>query len=202
MQLVGQQQPLNGFDCKVLTGVLGALGGLTAQDHFRMADEVAVDGKTVLVYAQMHPIRFLDNGPVPFLQENDIGDDLCTGVGLESVVGQTDRPQQVSPLRQITPHSGILGVQRIAAGDEGHNAAGTHPVQCFGEEIVVDRKVEPAVLRVIYGILPKGYIADGEVEEVLGEAGILVALYSDVRLGIELLGDAPGNAVQFHAVEL
>lgn len=49
-------------------------------------------------------------------------------------------------------------------------------------------------------ILTKRYIADGKVKEVTPVCG-LKAAYCDVRLGIELLCDAPGNRVQLHAIQ-
>ena len=64
----------------------------------------------------LDPSRLLNGGAVPLLQENNIGHHFGPGVGLESVVGQTDRAQQVSPLRQILPHGGILCVHGVAAG--------------------------------------------------------------------------------------
>ena len=50
-------------------------------------------------------------------------------------------------------------------------------------------------------ILTKRHIADGKVKEVTPVGG-LKAAYCDVRLGIELLCDAPGNRVQLHAVQM
>ena len=50
-------------------------------------------------------------------------------------------------------------------------------------------------------VLPKRNVADGEVK-IAGAVRRLKARDSDVGLGIELLGDAPGDAVQLHAVEL
>jgi len=46
-------------------------------------------------------------------------------------------------------------------------------------------------------ILTERHIADGKVKEVPAVSG-LKAAYCDVRLGIELLCDAPGNRVQLH----
>ena len=49
-------------------------------------------------------------------------------------------------------------------------------------------------------ILTERHIADGKVKEVTPVGG-LKAAYCDVRLGIELLGNAPGNRVQLHTVQ-
>ena len=134
------------------------------------------------------------------MEENDVRNDLCTSVFLESVIGQTDGSQQLGTLGKIAAHGGILGVHRIAAGDKGHHAAGTHLVQCFGEKVVVNAKVQLIVGFIPDLILTKRYIADGKVKEVTPVGG-LKAAYCDVRLGIELLCDAPGNRVQLHAVQ-
>ena len=49
----------------------------------------------------MHPVRFNVDGSVTLLQEDDVGHHLRTGVGLERIVGQTDRTQQFRPLRDV-----------------------------------------------------------------------------------------------------
>ena len=49
-------------------------------------------------------------------------------------------------------------------------------------------------------ILAERHIADGKVKEVTPVGG-LKAAYCDVRLGIELLCNTPGNRVQLHAVQ-
>ena len=136
------------------------------------------------------------------MQEKDVRNHLCPGVGLESVIRQANGPQQVGPLREILPYLGILCIQGIPAGDKCHHAAGAHPVQRFGEEIVVDVESQLVVLPVVHRIIPKRDIAHSEVEEVPGELCFLIALHDNIGIGIELLGNAPADAVQLHAVEL
>ena len=51
VQLVGQLQALDGKHGELIPAILGTLGCLTAQDHFRMVDEVAVEGEAVFVFA-------------------------------------------------------------------------------------------------------------------------------------------------------
>lgn len=53
----------------------------------------------------------------------------------------------------------------------------------------------------MYLVLAERHVADGEVEEA-GAVRRLKARDGDVRFGIELLGDSPGDAVQLHTVEL
>ena len=64
----------------------------------------------------------------------------------------------------------------------------------------MNTKIQLAVGFVVDLILTKRYIADDKVIEVT-PVGSLKAAYCDVRLGIELLCDAPGNMVQLHAVQ-
>ena len=87
MQLVGQFQALNGGHGKVLTAVLGTFGGLPPQNHFRVVDEIAVDGKPVLILPNVYPVGQFHLGCVPFLEKQDVRHHVCPGVGTESVVG-------------------------------------------------------------------------------------------------------------------
>ena len=64
----------------------------------------------------------------------------------------------------------------------------------------MNTEIQLVVGFVIDLILTERYIADGKVKEVTPVGG-LKAAYCDVRLGIELLCDAPGNRVQLHAVQ-
>jgi len=199
MQLIGKLQPLNGIH-----GVVHAMGGafrlLSAQHHFRVVQEIAVDGKTVLRLSGLGPFRHDVQRAVPLLEEDDVRYHLGTGILFERVIRQTDSSQQLSTLGKIAAHGGILGVHSIAGGYKSHHAAGTHLVQCFGKKVVVNTETQLVVGFVIDLILTERYIADGKVKEVTPIGG-LKAAYCDVRLGIELLCDAPGNRVQLHAVQ-
>ena len=95
---------------------------------------------------------------------------------------------------------GILGVHGISGGHKSYHAAGTHLIQCFGDKVVMNTEIQLVVGFVVDLILTERYIADGKVKEVTPIGG-LKAAYCDVRLGIELLCDAPGNRVQLHAVQ-
>ena len=134
------------------------------------------------------------------MEEDDVRYHLGTGILFERVIRQTDSSQQLSTLGKIAAHGGILGVHSIAGGYKSHHAAGTHLVQCFGKKVVVNTETQLVVGFVIDLILTERYIADGKVKEVTPIGG-LKAAYCDVRLGIELLCDAPGNRVQLHAVQ-
>lgn len=64
MELICKCQPLNGDNGEILLAVLGAFGGLPAEDHLRVVNKIAVDGKAILVLAEVYPIRFDLNGTV------------------------------------------------------------------------------------------------------------------------------------------
>ena len=198
MQLVGKLQSLDRVHGVVHT-MSSAYRLLSAQHHFRVVDKIPVDGKSVLRLSGLGPFRHDVQRAVTLLQENDVRNDLCTSVFLESVIGQTDGSQQLGTLSKIPAHGGILGVHRIAAGDKGHHAAGTHLVECFGKKVVVDAEIQLVIGFISNLILAERHITNGKVKEITPVCG-LKAAYCDVRLGIELLCDAPGNRVQLHTV--
>ena len=187
-------------DYGVVQAESGALGSFSTQNHVRIVEEIPIDGKTILVFPKGNPLWFINNGPVPLLEEQDIRDHFRTSVGFEGIVGKPDSTQQLSPLCNIFSDSVVLGIHRIAAGDKSHNAAGTQLLQALCKEVVVDGKAQLIKSRVIYTILTKGNIADCQVVEIL-LAGLLKAGDCDVCMGIQLLGDSPRETVQLHAIE-
>ena len=64
----------------------------------------------------------------------------------------------------------------------------------------MDGKTELVVSPVVDLILSKGHVADGKVEEI-PPVGSFKACHGNVCLGIELLGDSAGDAVQLHTVQ-
>ena len=200
MEQRSKVRALDGRNGKVLPAVLRAFRGLPPQHHLRVVNEILIDGKAVRVLSEVYPLRLNVDGPVPFLQKDDVADHIRTGVGLESVVGQADRAEQVCALGDILPCGAVLGVHGIAGGDEGHHAARTHLIQRFCEKVVVDGEAEPVVSPVIDLILAKGHVAHGEVKEIL-PVGRFKARHGNIRLGIEMLCDASRDGIQLHAVE-
>ena len=71
VQLIGKLQSLDGIH-----GVVHTMGGafrfLSAQHHFRVVQEIAVDGKTVLGLSGLRPFRHDVQWTVPLLQEDDV----------------------------------------------------------------------------------------------------------------------------------
>ena len=93
----------------------------------------------------------------------------------------------------------ILAVQRVAAGDEGHDAARTHLVDGLGEEIVVDTETEFVVRLVVYPVLAKRNITHGKVIEIAAVSGFKSGNFN-VGIRVELLGDTACDTVQLHTV--
>ena len=91
-------------------------------------------------------------------------------------------------------------VHRIAGGHKGNHAAGSNLVERLGKKVVVNGKTELVVSPVVDLILSKGHVADGKVEEIPSVGGFK-ACHGNIRLGVKLLGNAPGDAVKLHAVQ-
>ena len=199
MKLVGKLQPFDGLYGEILSAVLGALGGLPSQNHFRMLHKVAVDGKAVLIPPQMHPVRFNLNGTVAPLKEDNIGDDIGSGIGFEGVIGQADCAQQLRPLCDVSADFRGLLVHGVSAGDKGNHTAGAYLIECLGKEIVMNGKTEPVIGPVIDLILSERHVADGDVIEIPSVGGFK-SRHGNVCFGIKLLCNPPGDAVQLHTV--
>ena len=199
MQLVGKLQSLDRVHGVIHT-MSGAYRLLSAQHHFRVVDKIPVDGKPILRLSGLRPLWCNVQRTVPLLEKDDVRYHLGTSILFERVIRQTDRSQQLGTLGKIAAHGGILGVHRIAAGDKGHHAAGTHLIQCFGKKIVMNTEIQLVVGFVVDLILTERHIADGKIKEVTPVGG-LKAAYCDVRLWIELLCNPSADGIQLHAVQ-
>ena len=200
-KLVGQLQTLYGFHSKFLSGVLGAFSALPSQNHLWMADKIAVYGKAVLILPNVYPVGQFHLGRIPFLKKQNVRYNICPGIGPESVVGQADSAQKVRPFRQI--FSGILTfcVHGVPAGDKGRNTSGAYLVQHFGGEIVMDTEMVFVVGSVRNRIISERHVAHGEVIKIPAVGGFKSG-HSDIGFRVKLLGNASGDAVQLHAVQL
>ncbi len=201
MELICKLQPLNGDNGEILLAVLGAFRGLPAEDHLRVVNKIAVDGKAVLILAEMYPIRFNVDGLVTLLEKENVRNDIRTGVGAERIVWQTNGPQQLCPLCDILADFGRLFIHRVAGGHERDHAARTHLIERLGEKVIMDGKTELVVSSVVYLILSEWYVSDGEVIEI-APVGRFKSGNGDICLRIKLLGNPAGDGVQFHAIEL
>ncbi len=126
-----------------------------AQHHFGMFRKVAVDGDTVLRIGKMHPIRFNVNSPIPLLEKQNIRGNFRSRVGLEGVVGQTNRAKQFITLRKVLAHLWASLVHRTFRGDECDHAAGAYLVDSFGEEIIVDVEIQLVIGFVRHFVIAK-----------------------------------------------
>ena len=66
----------------------------------------------------------------------------------------------------------------------------------------MDGEIQPVIAFVRCMKLTEGDIADGNIKKVIRESGFLIALHRNTAFLIKLAGDAPGEIIQLHAVEL
>ena len=99
---------------EILLTVLCTLRSLPSENHFGVFKEIAVDGKPVLILTKVYPVGFDLNGTVTLLQEDDVGNNVRTGIRFERVVGQSDCTEQLRTLRDILSYFGGLLVHGIA----------------------------------------------------------------------------------------
>ena len=164
--------PLMGTHGVVLLAILGAFGGGLPQHHLRVVEKILVDSEAIFGPAGLRPVRGNVHRTVPLLQEENIRNDLSSGICLERIVWQADRPQQLGPLGQIPAHGGILGVHCITGGHKGHHAARPHLVQRFGEKVIVNVEAQLVVGFVAHLVLTERDVTDGKVIEVSPVGGL------------------------------
>ena len=198
-KLVGKVCTLDGGNGQFLPSVLGAFCGQLAQHHLRVVYEILVDGKSVLGLAKLHPCRLNVRRAVTLLQKDNVADNICASIGTERIVRKTDCTQQISTFCHVLAGGAVLAIHGVAAGDERHHAARTHLVDGFGEKVVVDGKSQLVVRLIVDFVLTKWHVAHRQIVEITAVVG-LKARHSNVCLRIQLFRNAPGDAVQFHAV--
>ena len=66
----------------------------------------------------------------------------------------------------------------------------------------MDGEIQPVIAFVRYMKLTEGNIADGNIKKVIREGSFLIALHRDTAFLIKLAGDASGEIVHLHTVEL
>ena len=94
-----------------------------AKYHFGMSDKVGVHLHAVFIGVQVYPFRLKVNEPIPFLQDQNIRNNLRSGVSLKGVVRQSNSAEQVCSLCDILPHGWIFLIHRAFACDKRHYAA-------------------------------------------------------------------------------
>ena len=131
---------------------------------------------------------------VTILQEDNVADNIRTSVGTESVVGQTNGPQQIGTLCHMLAGGAVLAVHGIAAGDKRHDAARSHLVDGFRKEIIVDAKAKFVVRLVVDLVLTKGHVAHSEVIKITAVGGFKSS-NGNVSLRVQIFRNAPSDAV-------
>ena len=173
-----------------------------AQNHIGILNEIAVHADAVGIGVQMHPVRLDVRHPIPLLQEQNIAGDFRTGIALEGVIGQANGTNEISPLCKIFPHGRVFFVHRTLGGDERHNAAGSDLIQGLSEKVIVNEPVVLIVSLIQHLEIAKGNIADGHIKEAIRHLHLFKAGDGNGAVLIELLGDAPGDGIQFHTISV
>ena len=83
-----------------------------AQHHFRVVHKIGVHPDAIGIGGQMHPIGLNIHHSVTLLEEDNVRCDLRTGSGLEGIVRQPDRTEEVRSLGDIFSDIGILLIHR------------------------------------------------------------------------------------------
>ena len=83
-----------------------------AQHHFRVVHKIGVHPDSIGVGGQMHPIGLNVNQTVSLLEKDNVRCDLRAGGGLEGIIRQSNRAEQVGSLRDILSNIGIFLIQR------------------------------------------------------------------------------------------
>ena len=93
-------------------------------------------------------------------------------------------------------------IHRPLGSDERYKPARAYLIQCAGKKVIVDQEMVLVIPLVVEGIAAEWDIADGKVEKAVRQFGILKALHRDTVLLVKLLGNPPGDGIQFHAEQL
>ena len=156
-----------------IVAISGAFHLHFAQDHFRVGDEIAVHRKPVCGFAKLSPLRLGFRRRFPLLQEQDIRRDLCTRIGLERIIRQTDRTEQVCFLCKQAADMLVLLVQCAFGCDKSNDAVRLYFIERFHKKVVVDQQIVLVIPVVMQFIVPKWDIADSEVKGVVRKSSIL-----------------------------
>ena len=83
-----------------------------AQHHFRVVHKIGVHPDSIGVGGKVYPLRLNVNQPVTLLEEDNVRCDLRAGSGLEGVIRQPDRTEQVGSLGNILSDIGVFLIHR------------------------------------------------------------------------------------------
>ena len=167
-----------------------------------MVNEILVQRDSVFCFSNVYPRCVLLQDSAAFLQKQNVGGHFRTGITLERGVGQAYCADQVTPRGKVLAHIFGLFIQCAGSGDERHNAADTQFIYRLGKEVIVNLKMQLIIPAVADLILSKRHIADGKVKEVVRQVGFFIPCNLDFCFLVKLLRNAPGQAIQLHAVQL
>ena len=145
------------------------------------------------------------------LQDNDIRGYRRASLMLERLAWQLERTNKVRLLACLrAQHLGLarLGLHRARTSNEYHKAAGAHFVQRLGNEVIVNQVSGLAACRrlcigrVINLYVRERDIRDCQVEEVIGQPRVLIAVHRNAGLLIQLLGNSACQWVELYAVKV
>ena len=178
---------------------VGVQFGTGVYDQFWMRQQVAVGCHMGMVV--LHCLRqqlvilcqfFL---ATVLLEDNQVATHLGVGILGEEVVGHTHHRQQIGiPHHQEAGAVVALAVQHALRGEEGDDAAVTHGIESFQEEVVVNllrrcpvHEGTLLVLRIEHGDVTEGNVGQGKVEMVVeGLFYLLESLYTHFAVGMKM----------------
>ena len=129
------------------------------------------------------------------LEDDQVAAHLGVGVLGEEVVGHTHHRQQVGiPHHQEAGAIVALAVQHALRGEEGDDAAVTHGIESFQEEVVVYllrrcpvHEGTLLILRIEYGDVAEGNIGQGKVEMAVERSFyFLKTFYTHFPVGMKM----------------
>ena len=150
----------------------------------------------------MEPVGFrVRQYAVPLLQKQNVGGHFGACRRFECGIRQPHRADQVAAGGQVPAHILAFLVHRPACGDDGLDTAHAQLVDILCRKVIVDQEIVAVEGRVVYFVLPKRHIAHHRVKKAVRQRRLFIARDLDVCFRKKLLGDAPRDRVQFHAVQ-
>ena len=170
--------------------------------HIGMIDKILIHGNAVLICGKVNPIGFSFDDTIALLQKDNVRYYARTCIILKGIVGQTDRTDKIGTLREILSDGWTRFIKCTAACDERYDTAGTHLIQCFRKEKVMDQEVVLIVLPIHNLELTERHVTDCHVEEAIGKLCFLISVYGNALFLIKLTCDSARNAVKLYTVYL
>ena len=147
-------------------------------------------------------IGHIQNGSLPLPQDNEVSDNLGSGVLLKRARRQPERGHQLSVLGEVVAdHPGLL-VHRPGRGDAHDDPARAHLIQRLDEEVIMQVRRQLHVPAIGNLDVHERPVADDQIIEVVGRPTLLVTHDLHVCARIEDFRHATGQPVQFDPGEV